>query len=78
MWNDFTRALIRSEGGPVFCDSCHNGQATFLDRKDLAALGEWMEANFEAKLARADKKDHTCETCHGDPFEGKILTKLWK
>jgi hypothetical protein len=78
MWNDFTRSLKLNDGGVLFCDSCHGGHATFLDRSSIPTLAEWMKQNYEAKLSRVDKKDHSCETCHGDPFEGKILTKLWK
>ena len=44
-----------------------------LDRTDKKALSKWMDANFVAKLKRRDKKEHGCETCHGDPFEGHIL-----
>lgn len=78
MWNDFTRHLAMEGGGAVYCDSCHAGRTQLLDRRDLAALGTWMEDNYVDKLKRADKKDHTCDTCHGDPFEGKILTNLRK
>ncbi|HVH48157.1 MAG TPA: cytochrome c3 family protein [Labilithrix sp.] len=78
MWNDFTRALAVEGGGALYCDSCHGGRAQFLDRRDLGALGHWMQDNFVDKMKRADKKDHSCDTCHGDPFEGKILTKLWR
>lgn len=78
MWNDFTRGLALDGGGLLYCDSCHGGRAQFLDRTDLRALGAWMQESYVDKMRRADKKDHGCETCHGDPFEGKILTKLWK
>jgi hypothetical protein len=79
MWNDFTRSLAMAEGpaagGTLYCDSCHQGRAEFLDRSDLKQLGAWMQENYVDKLKRADKKDHDCSTCHGDPFEGKILKK---
>ena len=78
MWNDFTRALAMEGGGAVYCDSCHGGRAQFLDRRDLGALGTWMQENYVDKMKRADGKEHICDTCHGDPFEGKILSKLWK
>lgn len=79
MWNDFTRSLaIEGSTGALYCDSCHAGHAEILDRRDPASLGQWMQVSYVDKLKRADKKDHACETCHGDPFEGKILTKLWK
>jgi len=78
MWNDFTRGLALEGGGALYCDSCHGGRAELLDRRDLGALGSWMQDNYVDKMKRADKKDHGCETCHGDPFEGKVLSKLWK
>jgi len=39
------------------------------------ALSKWMDANFVSKLKRLDKKEHGCETCHGDPFDPKFLAK---
>lgn len=78
MWNDFTRALALEGGGALYCDSCHGGRPQFLDRRDLGALGTWMQENYVDKVKRANGKEHTCETCHGEPFEGKVLSKLWK
>lgn len=78
MWNDFTRALSLADNAPLFCDSCHGGKATFLDRSSIPSVADWMRDNYDAKLVRVDKAEHGCETCHGDPFEGKILTKLWR
>ena len=84
MWNDFTRSLAMADGSALYCDSCHNGTTRFLDRKDLAALSTWMTDNYVDKLKRVDPKhpkaeqEHGCETCHGDPIEGKIISKLWK
>jgi hypothetical protein len=78
MWNDFTRSLTIRAGGALYCDSCHGGHATFLDRRDPASLGRWMQSNYVDPLARADGNEHGCDTCHGHPFEGKILTKLWR
>jgi hypothetical protein len=49
-----------------------------LARGDKKALAAFMQANYEDKLERANKKNHGCETCHADPFEGKIFAKLWK
>jgi len=78
MWNDFVRGLAMSDGNAVFCDSCHQGSATFLDRSSIPALSDWMSENYTGKLVRTDNKEHGCETCHGDPFEGKVFAKLWK
>ena len=78
MWNDFTRALAFADGSPLYCDSCHSGRATLLDRRDVPTLAEWMKQNYDAKLKRVDGSEHNCESCHGDPFEGKIFDVLWK
>ncbi len=76
MWDDFARGLAMEGGAPIFCDSCHNGHAEFLDRHDMKALGKWMDVAYVGKLTRRDGKEHECSTCHGDPFEGEIL-KEW-
>ncbi len=73
MWNHFVRELAQASDTPLYCDSCHAGKKTFLDRHDKKALSQWMDQNFVAKLKRRDGKDHSCETCHGDPFEGRFL-----
>lgn len=78
MWNDFTRGLSTESGAPIYCDSCHQGRRKLLDRSDKKALSKWMQANFVDKLKRRDKKEHGCETCHGDPFEGHILAQWTK
>jgi hypothetical protein len=78
MWNHFVRGLKTKSGEPIFCDSCHQGHDELLVRSDKKALSAFMKANYEDKLDRTDKKDHSCETCHGDPFEGKVFAKLWK
>jgi hypothetical protein len=77
MWTHFVRGLRAKGGGPVFCDSCHQGKQKLLARGDKKVLAKFMEANYQDKLERADKKDHSCETCHSDPFEGKVFAKLW-
>jgi hypothetical protein len=73
MWDDFTRNLAMENGTPMYCDSCHQGRAKILDRHDKKALSAWMDTNLVAKMKRRDGKEHSCETCHGDPFEGDIL-----
>lgn len=77
MWNDFTRGLALQDGA-LFCDSCHGGKAAFLDRSEAPVLSAYMKDNYVGQLVRTDKKENSCATCHGEPFEGKILTKLWK
>jgi len=78
MWTHFVRDLRMKGGGALFCDSCHQGKQKLLARADKKALSAFMRANYEEKLERVDKKDHSCETCHSDPFEPKIFAKLWK
>lgn len=83
MWNDYTRRLTFATGAPAYCDSCHQGHAKFLDRGDHVALSEWMTENFTHTLKpRGDSTtdhdsnvEHGCRTCHGEPFNAKILEK---
>ena len=75
MWNDWVRGLAMEDGSVLYCDSCHQGHMKFLDRHDKKALSGWMDANFVSKLKRLDKKDNSCESCHGDPFDPKFLDK---
>ncbi len=62
------------DGGLLYCDSCHQGQAQFLDRSDLAAVGLWMQINFVDQLERVDGLPHGCETCHGDPLNYDLIS----
>lgn len=78
MWDEFTRGLALEGGGALYCDSCHSGQPRFLDRSNVVQLGDYMQDNYVEHVKRTDKKEHSCETCHGEPFEGDILTKRWK
>jgi hypothetical protein len=78
MWSHFVRDLRVKGGGTLFCDSCHQGKEKVLARTDKKVLSVFMHANYEDKLQRADKKEHNCDSCHSDPFEGKIFAKLWK
>ena len=65
MWNEFVVKLaFAGDGSPLFCDSCHQGRAKWLDRTDKKALSRWMDANFVEKLKRKDEREHDCETCH--------------
>jgi hypothetical protein len=77
MWTHFVQGLRAKGGGALFCDSCHQGRQKLLARGDKKALAKFMDANYQDKLERADKKDHSCERCHSDPFEGKVFAKLW-
>jgi hypothetical protein len=76
MWDRFVRGLLRRDGGALYCDSCHAGSATFLDRTDArtdGALGRFMQATYVAPLVRRDGAPHDCATCHGSPFVGGFL-----
>jgi len=73
MWTDFVRALQQADGTALYCDSCHQGKAKFLDRSDADALSTWMGENFVAKLTRRDGSKQACASCHGTPFDGDIL-----
>ncbi len=73
MWNKFVREMRLKQGGLLFCDSCHQGKATFLVREDPKGLGAWMSTNFANGLVSATGAANTCTTCHGDPFNGPFL-----
>ncbi len=75
MWQELVVGMRMDDGTPLYCDSCHGGKAVFLDRHDMKALSAWMDTNYVKKLTRSDKKEHSCEQCHGDPFEPKILAQ---
>lgn len=73
MWEDIVTKVKFKDGGVLFCDSCHQGQAKFLNRSDPAALERWMQVNLVDRLERVDGKPHGCETCHGDPPNYELL-----
>lgn len=77
MWNEFVRGYAMEGGGAVYCDSCHAGKMQFLVRDPgLKQLSAWMDENFVSKMKKASGA-HSCETCHGDPMEGKFL-QSWR
>jgi hypothetical protein len=76
MWNQWVRGLRLKDGVFVFCDSCHQGKDTFLERGDKDALSSWMQDNFVAKFARVDGAAQSCASCHGEPFNGDFLS-VW-
>jgi hypothetical protein len=78
MWTDYVATMALADGGALFCDSCHQGQAEFLDRKNKDATKDFMDANYVKKLARKDKKTQDCTTCHTSDYEMHIFDKLWK
>lgn len=76
MWNDYVRVLDTKDGSPVFCDVCHRGRRTFLDRRDETALARWMDQNFGRDLRRKDGIPHDCPMCHGDDAIERFLEPL--
>lgn len=66
MWTRFVMGLEQRDGRPLYCDGCHQGKMTFLDRSDRDFLATWMKANFVDALDRKDGKEHGCATCHGE------------
>lgn len=74
MWNELVRGYTLEGGGALYCDSCHGGKQEFLARDPgLKELSTWMDENFVSKLKKTNGQSHSCETCHGDPMEGKFL-----
>jgi hypothetical protein len=73
MWDEFVRGLTFTDGTPVYCDSCHQGRAVLLDRRDQNALSDWMTANFVTNLQRRDGRPNGCPTCHGEKFDPRFL-----
>jgi hypothetical protein len=79
MYDDFVAGLRDEKGAAtMFCDSCHQGKAKFLNRSDLKAVGKFMDEQYVGHMARTDKKDHGCGTCHGDTMEMKVFDKMWQ
>ncbi len=68
MWNEIVRTRTISPDQPVFCDSCHHGSMTFLDRRDRKAVEDFMDENF-VKTLGAER----CETCHGPQRKWRFL-----
>jgi hypothetical protein len=73
MWTRFVVALQRTDGTAIYCDTCHQGKMTFLDRTDNEALATWMQANFVDGLVRKDRATQACGTCHGEDGNGAFL-----
>jgi len=78
MWDVYVRGFTQTDGSVLYCDSCHAGKMDVLDRHDTHALAGWMCENYVEKLNRIDKKDNSCETCHGEPYRPRFLTNWAK
>ena len=82
MWNEWVVGFrFAEDGSPLFCDSCHQGTAKFLDRSEPDKLKTWMKTNFKAKLLIHGGvkvgEPVSCSMCHGKPFDGEFLD-AWK
>jgi hypothetical protein len=78
MWNEWVvNFRFADSDSPVFCDSCHQGTAQFLDRAEPRKLDVWMKENFTAKLVDPDGNAVKCANCHGKPFDKEFL-ESWK
>lgn len=76
MWNTLTAPHTLAEG-PLFCDSCHQGNRNHLDRNHPTGVKPYMEAEYSGRLLRrSDNEAVPCSTCHGQEFEPDILDKL--
>jgi Cytochrome c7 and related cytochrome c len=75
MWNEYVKG-ISFDGGPLYCDSCHQGKASFLDKSDKKALAAWMDAEYTKRMKR-NGQAQTCATCHGEPFKPEFIED-WK
>jgi hypothetical protein len=72
MWNEYVRNSSHA-AGTLYCDSCHQGKAHFLDRTDKKGLAAWMDQEYTKKM-KHDGKDMKCSSCHGEPFNPSIIT----
>lgn len=77
MWSDFVAKLRDAQGNPIFCDTCHQGKAKIINRDDDKVLAGFMKANYVEKMQRADKAEHKCATCHGEPFQPDIFKNVF-
>lgn len=77
MWKSFLGPLRDERGDALFCDSCHQGNATFLQRDDRDDVTAFMEEQYEHHLKRADGTPNGCGSCHGPTMELSIVTTLW-
>jgi hypothetical protein len=73
MWSEFVSKLSKPDGSAIYCDTCHQGKAEFLDRVTPHVVGPWMKANFVQGLKRKDGTAQECNACHGDPFNPSFL-----
>jgi hypothetical protein len=75
MWNENVRG-ITFDGGALYCDSCHQGKAQFLDKSDKKMLASWMDVEYTKRMKR-NGQAQICATCHGEPFNPDFI-ESWK
>ncbi len=75
MWSEFVVGRALKEG-PVFCDSCHQGQAQVLQRERRADVKAYMKTEY-ARLIDSAGHAAGCEDCHGRPLQPQIFAQLW-
>ncbi len=63
-YNRFVAGLRFGDGTPLFCDSCHQGKWSFLQRTDHDEVATWMKHNFVDKLVKKHGTAISCATCH--------------
>ena len=80
MWNEWVHGVKLKSGSaetPMYCDSCHQGRAEFLDKTSHEELAKWMKAEFVGRMDRGAEAT-SCKTCHGEPFDPAFLEKWGK
>lgn len=81
MWNEWvhnTQLVTAGANGPIFCDSCHQGRAEFLDKSNHEALAGWMKTELVERMHKTSGDPMSCQSCHGKPFDGHFLEKWEK
>jgi Cytochrome c7 and related cytochrome c len=79
MWKQYVSDLKYRDGKPLFCDSCHQGQAKFFFRDSpITQTSNWMSNNFIAPFERKDGTEQACTSCHGNPFDSDIIEGMKK
>jgi hypothetical protein len=74
MWSDWVNGLSLRGGGTLYCDSCHQGKLTLIDRADAKATTKLMN-HLSTELVSREGKVQTCNSCHGAEFDNDFLSK---
>lgn len=78
MWDVFVAQMQLSDGGPVYCDSCHHQSTVFLHRNpgEKLALAKYMQTEYVDHMRKRDGSEHGCATCHSSPFNPRFLPRI--